>query len=63
MRARETTSSWMLCSVALNFSAESHARFPVVTSERPEMASENGYDERQANIRRRVWYVALKKRF
>jgi len=24
---------------------------------------ENGYDERQANIRGRVWYVALKKRF
>jgi len=53
----------MLCSVALNFSAESHARFPVVTSEWPEMAFENGYDERQANIRGRVWYVALKKRF
>jgi hypothetical protein len=57
------TSSLVLCSVALNFSAESHARFPVVTSKRPEMASENGYDERQANIRGRVWYVALKKRF
>ena len=26
-------------------------------------AFENGYDERQANIRGRVWYVALKKRF
>ena len=24
---------------------------------------ENGYDQRQANIRGRVWYVALKKRF
>ena len=24
---------------------------------------ENGYDEWQANIRGRVWYVALKKRF
>jgi len=57
------TSSWMLCSVALNFSAESHARFPVLTSEWPEMASENNYDERQANIRRRVWYLSLKKIF
>jgi len=57
------TSSWMLCSVALNFSAESHARFPVLTSEWPEMASENGHDERQANIRGRVWFVALTKRF
>src|SRR5207248_4751820 len=26
-------------------------------------APENGYDERQANIRGRVWYAALKKRF
>ena len=26
-------------------------------------APENGYDERQANIRGRVWYVALTKRF
>jgi outer membrane receptor protein involved in Fe transport len=26
-------------------------------------APENGYDERQANIRGRVWYVALKKQF
>ena len=26
-------------------------------------ALENGYDQRQANIRGRVWYVALKKRF
>jgi iron complex outermembrane recepter protein len=25
--------------------------------------TENGYDQRQANIRGRVWYVALKKRF
>lgn len=24
---------------------------------------ENGYDQRTANIRGRVWYVALKKRF
>ena len=24
---------------------------------------ENGYDEWQANIRGRVWYVSLKKRF
>ena len=57
------TSSWVLCSVAHNFSAESHARFPLVTSERPEMASENGYDQWQADIRGRGWYVALKKRF
>jgi len=26
-------------------------------------APENGYDQRQANIRGRIWYVALKKRF
>jgi outer membrane receptor protein involved in Fe transport len=26
-------------------------------------AIENGYDQRQANIRGSVWYVALKKRF
>ena len=26
-------------------------------------AFENGYDERQANIRGRVWYAALKKLF
>jgi len=27
------------------------------------MTSENNYDERQANIRGRVWYVSLKKIF
>ena len=27
------------------------------------VADENGYDQWQANIRGRVWYVALKKRF
>ena len=26
-------------------------------------ASENGYDEQTANIKGRMWYVALKKRF
>jgi hypothetical protein len=26
-------------------------------------AIENGYDQRQANIRGRVWFVALTKRF
>jgi outer membrane receptor protein involved in Fe transport len=26
-------------------------------------ALENGYDQRQANIRGRVWYLAVKKRF
>jgi hypothetical protein len=26
-------------------------------------AIENGYDQRQANIRGRIWYVALTKRF
>jgi iron complex outermembrane recepter protein len=29
----------------------------------PLVVSGNGYDQRQANIRGRVWYVALKKRF
>ena len=29
----------------------------------PVAGSENGYDPWQANIRGRVWYVALKKRF
>ena len=29
----------------------------------PVAGNENGYDPRQANIRGRVWYVALKKRF
>jgi outer membrane receptor protein involved in Fe transport len=29
----------------------------------PVAGNENGYDPWQANIRGRVWYVALKKRF
>ena len=29
----------------------------------PFVSSENGYDQSQANIRGRIWYVALKKRF
>ena len=37
-----------------------------VTGEEPPFvaaAFENGYDESSANIKGRVWYVALKKRF
>jgi hypothetical protein len=39
---------------------------PAITAQAPPFvaaALENGYDQRQANIRGRVWYVALKKRF
>ena len=35
----------------------------VFDQDAPLVVSGNGYDQRQANIRGRVWYVALKKRF